>query len=252
MENFLNFLKSQNYQYKKPSVLFGTQNNKTVKGEAKGYKTFIIYMSPEKQNTLGKNLCPKASEGCKQSCLFTAGMGAFSNVKIGRINKTEYFLKDRVGFMQQAAKEIKKAVKKHGAENIAIRLNGTTDIPFENIPFEFEGEVYSNIMEIFPDVQFYDYTKVFNRFTKKLPANYDLTFSRSEDERNQTEAEALLILGHNVAAVFKNQLPAFYGGYQIIDGDETDLTFLHPKGVILGLKAKGKAKKDISGFVINN
>ena len=130
MENFLNFLKTQNYQYKKPTVLFGTQNNKTVKGEAKGYKTFIIYMSPEKQNSLGKNLCSKASEGCKKSCLFSAGMGAFSNVRIGRINKTEYFLKDREGFMQQAAKEIKKAVKKHGAENIAIRLNGTTDIPF--------------------------------------------------------------------------------------------------------------------------
>jgi hypothetical protein len=209
-------------------------------------------MSPEKQNSLGKNLCSKASEGCKKSCLFSAGMGAFSNVRIGRINKTEYFLKDREGFLQQAAKEIKKAVKKHGAENIAIRLNGTTDIPFENIPFAFEGEVYLNIMEIFPQVQFYDYTKVFNRFTKKLPKNYDLTFSRSEDPINQKEAEALLILGNNVAAVFKNELPAFYGGYKIIDGDETDLTFLHPKGVILGLKAKGKAKKDTTGFVINN
>ena len=252
MENFLNFLKTQNYQYKKPTVLFGTQNNKTVKGEAKGYKTFIIYMSPEKQNSLGKNLCSKASEGCKKSCLFTAGMGAFSNVKIGRINKTEYFLKDREGFMQQAAKEIKKAVKKHGAENIAIRLNGTTDIPFENIPFLFEGEVYSNIMEIFPQVQFYDYTKIFTRLTNKLPANYDLTFSRSEDPINQEQAKAVISLGHNVAVVFKNELPAFYDGYQIIDGDETDLTFLHPKGVILGLKAKGKAKKDISGFVINN
>jgi len=252
MENFLNFLKTQNYQYKKPSVLFGTQNNKTVKGEAKGYKTFIIYMSPEKQNSLGKNLCPKASEGCKQACLFTAGMGAFSNVKIGRINKTEYFLRDRVGFMQQAAKEIKKAVKKHGAENIAIRLNGTTDIPFENIPFEFEGVVYSNIMEIFPQVQFYDYTKVFNRLTKKLPKNYDLTFSRSEDAINHYEAGEALKLGYNVAAVFKNELPTNLDGYLIVDGDETDLTFLHPKGVILGLKAKGKAKKDISGFVINN
>lgn len=252
MENFLNFLNSINFNYKKPETLFGVQNSKTIKGEKKGYKTFIIYMSPEKQNSLGKNLCSKASEGCKKSCLFTAGRGSFPNVKLSRINKTEYFLRDREGFLQQAAKEIKKAVKKHGAENIAIRLNGTTDIPFENIPFLFEGEVYSNIMEIFPNVQFYDYTKVFNRFTKKLPKNYDLTFSRSEDPINQKEAEALLILGNNVAAVFKNELPAFYGGYQIIDGDETDLTFLHPKGVILGLKAKGKAKKDTTGFVINN
>lgn len=252
MENFLNFLKSLNYEYKKPIVLFGTQNNKTVKGEKKGYKTFIIYMSPEKQNSLGKNLCPKASEGCKQACLFTAGMGAFSNVKIGRINKTEYFLRDRDGFMQQAAKEIKKAVKKHGAENIAIRLNGTTDIPFENIAFNFEGVVYSNIMEIFPDVQFYDYTKIFNRLTKQLPKNYDLTFSRSENWINHSEAQEALKLGFNVAAVFKNELPTNLDGYLIVDGDETDLTFLHPKGVILGLKAKGKAKKDTTGFVICN
>lgn len=252
MENFTQILKDINYSYKKPETLFGVHNSKTIKGEKKGYKTFIIYMSPEKQNSLGKNLCPKASEGCKKSCLFTSGRGNMPNVITGRVNKTEFFLKDREGFMVMAATEIKKAVKKHGAENIAIRLNGTTDIPFENIAFNFEGVVYSNIMEIFPDVQFYDYTKIFNRLTKQLPKNYDLTFSRSEDWVNHSEAQDALKLGFNVAAVFKNELPTNLDGYLIVDGDETDLTFLHPKGVILGLKAKGKAKKDTSGFVICN
>jgi hypothetical protein len=260
MENFINYLNSINYEYQKPAKLFGDQNNKTIKGLKKGYKTLIIYLSPEKQNSLGKNLCPKASEGCKKACLFTAGRGHMPNVINARIRKTEYFLKDRASFMVQAAKEIKAAIKKEiklkdKGKNLAIRMNGTSDIPFENIPLTFEGKDYKNIMEIFPDIQFYDYTKIYSRLLKELPKNYDLTFSRSENETNHIECIQALGKGFRVASVFRikgaSELANIMDNFKVVDGDETDLTFLHPKGVILGLKAKGRARKEKTGFVID-
>ncbi len=240
------------YTYKKPTTLFGTQNAKTIKGEQLGYTTYILYMSPQKQNTMGKNICPKATAGCAAACLFTAGRGKFSNVMKGRLNKTEYFLRDKANFMNDVAKEIAKGVKKHGADKMSVRLNGTSDIPYENIPVGG----FKNIMEMFPDVQFYDYTKVFKRLTKELPKNYHLTFSRAETVENQKEVDIALSLGFNVASVFaiknETELPAEYKGVKVINGDEHDLTFLHGNGVIVGLKAKGEAKKDDTGFVIRD
>lgn len=238
------------HTYKKPTTLFGTQNAKTKKGEKLGYTTYILYMSPEKQNSMGKNICPKATAGCKAACLFTAGRGKFSNVIKGRLNKTEYFLRDRQSFMEQVVSEITKGIKKHGADKMCVRLNGTSDIPYENIPV---GD-FKNIMEMFPNVQFYDYTKQFTRLTKQLPANYHLTFSRAETEANQKEAQQAIDLGFNVAAVFKvkdeTELPETFMNAKVINGDEHDLTFLHGSGIIVGLKAKGEAKKDTTGFVI--
>lgn len=242
------------YTYKKPTTLFGTQNAKTIKGEQLGYTTYILYMSPQKQNTMGKNICPKATAGCAAACLFTAGRGKFSNVMKGRLNKTEYFLRERDNFMNDVAKEIAKGIKKHGADKMCVRLNGTSDIPYENIPVGG----FKNIMEMYPDVQFYDYTKVFNRLTKELPKNYHLTFSRAETNENQIEAEKALAMGFNVAAVFavknETELPAEYKGVKVINGDEHDLVWLHKsntkQGLIIGLKAKGEGKKDTSGFVI--
>lgn len=238
-----------NYEYKQPTTLFTTENAKTTKGEELGFKTFIIYMSPHKQNSMGKNICPNATPGCSASCLFTAGMGKFSTVKVGRLNKTEFFLRDKNNFMNQMVKELEKGYKKYG-KNLVVRLNGTSDIPYENIAVGGK----KNIMELFPDVQFYDYTKIFSRLLKELPTNYHLTFSRAETAMNQREAELALSLGFNVAMVFavkdETQLPSEYNGYKVVNGDMHDLTFLHGNGVILGLKAKGDAKKDKSGFVV--
>lgn len=246
------------YEFKQPKKLFGTENAKTTKGEKLGYHTFIIYMSPDKQNTKGKTVCSHSTEGCRVACLFTAGMGIFSNVMLGRLHKTEYFLRDRKAFMEQVAKEIKAGIKKHGADKICIRLNGTSDIPYENIPV---GE-YPNIMTMFPDTQFYDYSKIANRFDKPLPPNYHLTFSMAETIENKIECFKLLDKGVNVAAVFavkdESELPTEYKGYKVINGDEHDLRFLdikdnNGKGVIVGLKAKGtKGKKDTTGFVITD
>jgi hypothetical protein len=240
------------YTYKQPKVLLTTQNAKTIKGEDLGYKTLICYMSPHKQNTFGRNLCPKATAGCMASCLFTAGRGRFSNVKIGRLRKSEFFLSNKDLFMEQLVTEIEKAVRNKKDKNICVRLNGTTDVPFENI--KVGG--FDNIMSMFPNVQFYDYTKVFARLKKELPKNYHLTFSRAETESNHKETLLALQMGFNVAVVFnvkdETELPSQYQGFKVINGDMHDLTFLHDKNTIIGLRAKGQARKDTTGFVVRD
>ena len=217
--------------------LLTTQNYKTTKGEKLGILTGILYLAPAKIS--GYEVCPRRSAGCTAACLYTAGMGAFSNVQQARINKTKLFFEDRENFMDQLRKDIKALVRKAAKQNMkpAIRLNGTSDIEWTRF----------GIMDEFPDVQFYDYTKVFSRLTQERPANYHLTFSKNES--NDEECAAALELGVNVAAVFKT-LPQQWMGRQVISGDETDVRFVDGKGIIVGLTAKGKAKKDNTGFVI--
>ena len=115
------------------------------------------------------------------------------------------------------------------------------------------------IMELFPNVQFYDYTKHFKRMLKylrgELPKNYHLTFSRNE--ANDKETMEVLRHGGNVAIVFRKNLPEYYQGYKVISGDDHDLRFLDDKNVIVGLKEKltlnknGKLERDNSGFVVD-
>lgn len=225
--------------------MLGKDNSKTIKGEKEGYTTYIMYLSPHKQNSLGKNLCSHASKGCAEACLFTAGRGRMSNVQQARINKTEYFLTKKFSFMYQLYKELTTIQKRHkkSGTKFCVRLNGTSDIPWEYI------RIINNksIFELFPDIQFYDYTKIPNRLFNKYP-NYHLTFSKSEI--NDSICNQLLNEGYNVAMVF-NQLPTEYKGYKVINGDKNDLRFLDDKNVIVGLTAKGDAKKDKSGFTIN-
>ena len=128
--------------------------------------------------------------------------------------------------------EIEAIIKKNNGEAIVtIRLNGNSDISWEQFKV-FEGK---NIFEVFPNVQFYDYTKNWTRFDKVLPSNYYLTFSRSET--NHDKAMELLKRGINVAIVF-DKLPETFEGFKVINADETDLRFLDEKGVICGLKYK--------------
>jgi hypothetical protein len=157
--------------------------------------------------------------------------------------------------MNQLAVEIhalKKTAIKNGLIPV-IRLNGLSDIEFENIRFNYEfiGKKLNNvtIFEIFSDLQFYDYTKNPNR--DNLPKNYDLTFSYSNKPEFKKFNEIAIKKSMRLAAVFSDQnLPAYFMGLSVLNGDESDLTFLAPKNTILGLYAKGKAKKDISGFII--
>lgn len=216
-------------------------NAKTVKGQKKGYMTAIMYLAPYKLS--GYNVCPKASPGCIAACLNTAGRGAMNSVQKARVAKTKFFFENRTQFMSQLWAEI--ANFKHYATKKGlipcVRLNGTSDIVWEKIKM-FKDK---NVFELFPDIQFYDYTKRTNR--TDLPPNYHLTFSLAEN--NDKDAGKMLDLGINVAAVFLDSLPEVYMGVDVINGDETDLRFLDPNGVVVGLKAKGKAKKDRSGFV---
>jgi hypothetical protein len=213
--------------------LLSTNNAKTIKGEKLGYKSYILYMSSFKDNSKGINLCSHASKGCSDSCLVGSGMGGiYTTVQNGRRNKAEWFLENRNEFLNTLVKEITNAIKLN--KDIAIpvfRLNGTTDITWE----KFKIKDNKNIFELFPDVQFYDYTKNHLRFNKVLPSNYHLTFSRSET--NHDKAMELLSRGFNVAIVF-NKLPIEYNGYKVINADLDDLRFLDDKNVICGLKYK--------------
>lgn len=228
-------------------------NAKTVKGQKKNFVTAIMYLSPFTLNSKGVNLCPMASEGCANACLFESGFGGmYQNVKNGRMEKTEFYLSNRIGFLDKLVDEITKleAKYKDSEYTLAIRLNGTSDISFEK-------QITSNgktIFDTFKNIQFYDYTKNYTRFNKVLPSNYHLTFSRSET--NHEIAMDILSKGHNVAMVFKT-LPETYNGYKVVNGDETDLRFLDEKNVIVGLKYKRMTTKGAdnelafkSGFAI--
>jgi hypothetical protein len=212
-------------------------NTKTVKGEAMGYQTYIMHLAPSTLS--GYNTCPMASNGCASACLNTAGRGRFTATQEARVRKTKFFFEDRDTFMAQLVKDIEAAIRKAGREGFVpvFRLNGTSDIRWETVMVNG----FRNIMEMFPTVQFYDYTKLPNR--RNVPSNYHLTFSRSEVN------EHLIPQNMNVAVVF-DSLPEVWNGRRVIDGTETDLRFLDPQNVVVGLLAKGKAKKDNSGFTI--
>lgn len=227
--------------------LLTTSNTKIKKGEKMGFMSFGIHLAPAKLS--GFNVCKSKSAGCAAACLNTAGMGIYSTVQAARIAKTKLFFSDKAAFMNQLVKEINSSVKKAVKNEMkpCFRLNLTSDLPWEKI--KFNGQ---SIFELFPDVQFYDYTKIPDRMEKfltgLLPANYHLTFSRSED--NGAIADAMLASGGNVAMVFRKYLPTQYKGKKVVNGDETDLRFLDGRGVVVGLVEKGLAKKDSTGFVL--
>lgn len=210
--------------------------------------TYNLSLAPYKQNAKGVNLCPKASEGCALACLFTAGRGKFSNVQNARINKTNYYLFDKQKFMDQLAKEINKIALKSiiSDETFALRLNTLSDVDFVYLLKKYCS------LDILNDVKYkniivYDYTAIPQKVKKYLNTRYHLTLSRKED--NEQDVIKTLEMGGNVAIVFK-EIPKTYKGYMVVDGDKTDLEMTKYKNVVLGLKAKGDAKKDTTGFVI--
>ena len=219
----------------------------------------ILYLAPHKIS--GYQTCPSASAGCAAACLYTAGMGVYTNVQNARIAKTKRFFEDRPNFMRELSWEIRCAERlaiKLG-KKLVVRLNGTSDLPWEKMA----GFNQPSIMEQFPAVQFYDYTKIYSRMIKfvggELPPNYHLTFSLAEN--NLEKCLDILDRGGNVAAVFQyegkksaRKFPSQWLGYRVVDGDLHDLRFLDKsnssRGLIVGLWAKGKAKKDTLDFAI--
>mgnify|MGYP003322744987 FL=1 len=210
--------------------------------------TFNLSLAPYKQNSKGVNLCPKASKGCALACLFTAGRGKFTNVQQARINKTNYYLFDKQKFLNQLAKEINKIALKSTITNekFALRLNTLSDVDFV-----YQLKKYCDLDllndDTYKNIIVYDYTAIIGKVKKYLGTRYHLTLSRKEN--NEQDVMEALEMGGNVAIVFK-EIPKTYKGYRVVDGDKTDLEMTKYKNVVLGLKAKGDAKKDTTGFVI--
>jgi hypothetical protein len=250
----------------KTKLLTVDGNPKTAKGNAAGYVTGILHLAPWK--AAGINVCPMAElAGCITGCLNTAGRGGLAadnrkfaphgvilpdnSVQAARVRKTRFYADDRVGFMDALASDIRALIRLAIKRNAipAVRLNGTSDIAWENIPVGGK----SNIFELFPDVQFYDYTKLPSRNVDAIP-NYHLTASYSE--ASPAFASMVTTKGSHLswAVVFDvakgKPMPSEYMGRPVIDGDETDLRFLDPPQCIVGLRAKGAAKRDQSGFVV--
>ena len=218
-------------------TLLSTANPKIQKGTAKGYLSFILHLAPATLS--GKEVCPKRTKGCTDACLNTAGRGGMfkkgettNTIQKARIRKTKMYFEQRDAFMVALEKDIAKGIKMATRLGLkpAFRLNGTSDLSVEKW----------GIIEKFPQVQFYDYTKVLGRKIAHLP-NYHLTFSAADG--NEGDVARALQQGMNVTVVY-DQIPE-----GVYSADEDDLRFLDPKVGIIGLKAKGRAKKDTSGFV---
>ena len=228
--------------------LLSTANPKIQKGTKLGYLSFILHLAPATLS--GKETCPKRTVGCTAACLNTAGRGGMfkkgedtNMIQKARIRKTVAFFFDREQFMKDLIADVRKGIKMAAKLGLTpvFRLNGTSDLAWEK--YEIEGA--NNIFALFPTVQFYDYTKVLGRKTADI-ANYHLTFSAADG--NDADTVKAVALGMNVAMVF-DKLPAEYLGTEVNDADEHDLRFLDPQNTIAGLKAKGRAKKDTTGFV---
>ena len=223
--------------------LLNAGNNKTIKGEKLGWRTYGLHLAPHTLS--GKNVCAHASAGCAAACLNTAGRGIMHSVQEARIRKTKWFYEDRKAFLLQLIKEIKSGEKsaRRAQMNPCFRLNLTSDLPWHQL---------SVIIE-YPELLFYDYTKdkkrMFRYLDGKLPPNYYLTYSRSEETEDE-EIHDLCNKGGNVAVVFRDHLPSEWQGIKIVDGDINDLRFLDNRSKIVGLRAKGLAKKDGTGFVL--
>ena len=227
--------------------LLSVGNPKILKGMKQGYMTYILHLAPA--DVSGYNTCPKATAGCKAACLNTAGRGGMFKkgettnvIQQARIRKTKMFFEDRENFLAILKDDIRKAIKQSEKKGLipVFRLNGTSDLAWEKY----------GIIQEFPNVQFYDYTKVPGRKVNGIK-NYHLTFS--EADGNALETLNAIRSGMNIATVFgikKNSpMPEMWNGMPVFNGDDSDLRFLDPKGVVVGLYAKGKAKKDTSGFV---
>lgn len=252
-----------------PGSLLTTGNPKVAKGEKLGVLTAIMHLAPEKVS--GRNVCPHATAGCAAACLNTAGRGGIgldsdglNTIQAARIRRTRWFHRDRESFLVALVAEVAKherSARKHGLAP-AVRLNGTSDLPFECFPVERDGQTFPHIFAAFPAITFYDYTKWPARLRPLVAAipNYSLTFSLADGEKSELEASRALDAGINVAAVFAvrrgGNLPAWHlvGGTiaRVIDGDASDLRFRDPqesRGVVVGLRAKGRAIHDRTGFV---
>ena len=237
--------------------LLSTGNPKVLKGMKQGYNTYILHLAPA--NLSGYETCAKRTAGCTAACLNTAGRGGMFKkgestnvIQQARIRKTKMFFENRAQFMTDLVKDIELGIKQSAKKDLipVFRLNGTSDLAFEKYEVIRNGKLFRNIFAAFPEVQFYDYTKILGRKVNQIE-NYQLTFSAADGK--DADVVKAIAQGYNIAVVFgikkTEAMPENYLGMPVFNGDESDLRFLDPQNVIVGLYAKGKAKKDASGFV---
>ena len=252
-------------------------NAKTVKGIARGFQTAVLYLAPFKM--AGLNMCAMAElAGCWVGCLSTAGRGGIAKdsatmspfgfevpdnaIQRCRIARTRYWADDRPGFLAMLVKEIRAAIRRADRKGLTpvFRLNGTSDLQWEMIPVTIDGAEYPNIMAAFPDVQFYDYTKIAKRMFRTLPANYHLTLSFSAKSARYAQMcfDTQRATGCSLAVVVRTKQDkarlldaGHWMGLPTRDADESDLRFLDDDGTAQILTAKGKARKDDTGFVLD-
>lgn len=243
------------------------KNPKIEKGRKYGYLPAILHLAPARLS--GYNVCPKATAGCEAACLNTAGHGGIgldaqglNTIQRARIAKTRRLMSrdTRAAFLAELVKDVEALIRKADRDGLVpvVRLNGTSDLRWETMPVERNGETFPHIFAAFPDLTFYDYTKLTNRRIEGI-ANYSLTFSQADG--NELDARLALAQGMNVAVVVRDpanpgrrklNLPDTWQGHEVIDGDESDLRFLDPRGPVgrwVMLRAKGRAVRDTSGFV---
>jgi hypothetical protein len=249
-----------------------TSNPKVAKGLKKGVSTLVLHLAPS--DSSGVQMCPRATEGCRAACLNTAGRGGLgldadgmNSIQRARRRKAYWWTMRREEFLARIVREVANHEKRSRKQGYlpAIRLDGTSDNRWERIPVVRDGRTFPNIMRAFPRVTFYDYTKRTDRgdaVTGALPRNYHLTFSLADG--NDADAEQAFARGWNVAVVLRTPeiarragtryatrapLPATFNGRPVIDGDVSDVRFRDKRGVYVGLRAKGRAVADTSGFV---
>lgn len=214
-----------------------TKIAKTQKGEKRPTRLASLSLYPDNK------ICPGSiAAKCQDGCLVSAGRGRFDNVANARRAKTEYFHNDQAGFLAQLRKELAnfdKLCKRQGVRGV-VRLNTISDIAWENY----------DIPQSFPDLKFYDYTKRVKRIGK-TPTNYGLMFSYSGAPSYKKQVEQMPA-GYPMAVVFRDSLPTHFMGRPVIDGDKSDLDNLRSGHSVVGLLAKGKAKKDTTGFVVDS
>ena len=221
--------------------------NKSNKIQDK-YFSRIMYLAPSDLADGEKTTCPYSKIAmCEEPCLNTAGLGGvYSSIQKARIRKTLLYFNEYDNFMGQLVSDITKFERECDklGKQPSLRLNGTSDIQWEYQ--EVKGK---NMFDMFPNIQFYDYTKIPTRKINGID-NYHLTWSYSE--ANKKYAKLFDVVSENQAVVFRKIVPKHFKGLEVINGDEHDMRFLDEDNVVVGLKAKGKAKTDYSGFVIDN